>query len=79
MAKTLDTDIQISQFQNSNDVKNRHDQTEDVINTIEDEDIPDLESMYSKKMKFIQQDIEGEGNTPAYGNEESGMGWFILV
>ena len=79
MAKTLDTDIQISQFQNSNDVKNRHDQTEDVINTIEDEDIPDLESMYSKKMKFIQQDIEGEGNTPAYGNEESGMGWIILV
>lgn len=79
MAKTLDIDIQSSQFQNSNDVKNRYDQTKEVIDTIEDEDIPILESMYSKKMKFIQQDIEGEGNTPAYGNEEPGMGWFILV
>lgn len=73
MAKILDTNIQSSQFQDSNDLKRRYKQTENVINEIETDDIPTLERMYNTKMKFIQQ------NQPALGNEIAGMGWFKLV
>lgn len=71
--KILDTNIQSSQFQNSNDLERRYSQTEDVIDEIETVDIPTLERMYNTKMKFIQQD------QPALENEIQGMGWFKLV
>lgn len=77
MADTLRTDILPSQITIEN-IDNFNQQTIDVIDEIEDTDIPTVQSklaslrtVYNTQMRFISS------STPS--SPKDGMGWFVLL